>query len=139
MVLQKRFLVLGAALFLIGLITGLLPGVMANPRMGLSAHMQGLTNGMFLLALGAAWSHVSLTPKWAEAAFWLLAFGTVANWLATSLAAFWGTGRMTPIISPDPTAAGWQEALVSSLLLALTVAMLTGTIIVLAGFIRSKQ
>ena len=138
MTIQKRFLVLGAGLFLLGLVSGFLTGLMANPRMGLSAHMQGLTNGMFLIALGAAWSHVALSPRWAGAAFWLIAFGTVANWIATSLAAFWGTGIMTPIISPEPVAANWQEAIVSALLLGLTLAMLAGTVIVLAGFMRKR-
>ena len=136
MAIQKRFLVLGAALFLLGLVSGLLPGIMANPRMGLSAHMQGLTNGMFLIALGAAWPHVSLGDRLEPLCFWLLAFGTLANWLATSLAAFWGTGQLTPIISPDPTAPGWQEAIVSVMLLSLTLAMLAGTALVLAGFLR---
>lgn len=136
--IQKRLLVLGAALFLLGLLSGLVTGFMANPRMGLSAHMQGLTNGTFLLALGAAWPHVALGPRLQSLAFWLLAFGTVANWVATSLAAFWGTGELTPIISPEPAAAGWQEGVVSILLMALTLAMLAGSALVLAGFLRRR-
>ncbi len=77
--LQKAFLVLGTMLFLAGLLTGLATGVMANPRMGLSAHMQGLTNGMFLLAVGASWRFVSSGPLMSKATFWLLAYGTVAK------------------------------------------------------------
>ncbi len=76
---QKAFLVLGTALFLLGLLTGLATGTVANPRMGLSADMQGLTNGLFLIAVGAAWRIVSLPKPAARATFWLLAYGTLAN------------------------------------------------------------
>lgn len=136
-IIGMRLIRLGLALFLLGLASGLVTGMMANPRMGLSAHMQGITNGVFLLALGAIWPKVHL-PAWGHrAAFWLLAYGTVINWLSTSLAAFWGTGKMTPIVSPNPTAKPWQETMVSIGLLSLTLAMLAGTIIVLAGLFRN--
>ncbi|MDX1581161.1 MAG: hydrogenase, partial [Alphaproteobacteria bacterium] len=95
---RKRLLVLGAALFLLGLISGLVTGLMVNPRMGLSAHMQGITNGVFLLAVGAIWHRVNLSQLGQWITSWTLALGTTLNWLITQLAAFWGTGRMTPII-----------------------------------------
>lgn len=136
--IQKSFLVLGASLFLLGLLSGLATGFMANPRMGLSAHMQGLTNGLLLLAVGAAWQFVVLGNRMAHAAFWLLAYGTVANWLSTLLAAAWNTGQLTPIHSPSPTASPLQEAIVSFGLLSLTAAMIAGTLIILVGFVRSR-
>jgi len=46
----------GMLLFLLGLITGLLEQRFANVRMGLSAHLEGVMNGILLLALGAAWN-----------------------------------------------------------------------------------
>lgn len=133
---QRNLLRLGAGLFLLGLLSGLVTQAMANPRMGLSAHMQGITNGVFLIALGAAWRHVRLGRRLQWAAFWLLAYGTVMNWLATSLAALWGTGQMTPIVSPEPSAPPWQEAIVSAGLLTLTLAMLAGIVLVLIGLFR---
>lgn len=136
--LRQRFLILGAVLFLFGLVSGLLTGLMANPRMGLSAHLQGITNGVFLLAVGAAWDRVALSPRLSGVTFWLLASGTILNWAATSLAAFWGTGELTPIISPHPTAAPWQEAVVSTGLIALTLAMLAGSALLLYGFVRRR-
>lgn len=136
--LQKAFLVLGAVLFLAGLITGLATGLMANPRMGLSAHMQGLTNGMFLLAVGASWRFVSSGPKTSKVIFGLLAYGTVANWLSTALAAIWNTGELTPIHGPQPSAAPWQEMIVSFGLLSLTVSMILGTLLLIAGYLRFR-
>ena len=139
MSLQKAFLVVGASLFLLGLISGLLTGLMANPRMGLSAHLQGLTNGMFLIAVGAAWRYVGLGQLAAGITFWLLAYGTVANWVSTTLAAAWDTGLLTPIHGPEPNASPWQESVVSLGLLSLTVAMIVGTILLIIGFVRGPS
>ena len=136
---QKAFLVLGSSLFLLGLLTGLATGILANPRMALSAHIQGLTNGMFLLAVGATWRHVKLSKGWASATFWLLAYGTVMNWVSTTLAALWNTGALTPIHGPQPTATEWQESIVSFGLLSLTIAMIAGTVILLIGYARKSN
>lgn len=138
MSLQKGFLSLGATLFLLGLVSGLVTGMMANPRMGLSAHMQGLTNGMFLIAVGAAWQFVRLGRLAALATFLLLAYGTVANWVSTTLAAVWNTGQLTPIHGAEPNALPWQESIVSAGLLSLTVAMIIGTLLLMIGFVRGS-
>jgi len=136
MSLQKGFLIMGATLFLLGLASGLAIGMMANPRMGLSAHIQGLTNGMFLIAVGAAWRFVGLGRRAAVVTFCLLAYGTVANWASTTLAAVWNTGQLTPIHAPEPNALAWQEGIVSAGLLSLTVAMISGTLLLLVGFLQ---
>jgi hydroxylaminobenzene mutase len=46
----------GMLLFLFGLVTGLLEQRLTNMRMGLSAHLEGVMNGTFLIALGAIWT-----------------------------------------------------------------------------------
>jgi len=43
----------GVFLFLIGLVTGLQERRFKNMRMALSAHLEGVMNGTFLIALGA--------------------------------------------------------------------------------------
>ena len=51
----------GMLLFLLGLITELLEQrFFTNVRMSLSAHLEGVMNGILLLALGAAWNEVRL-------------------------------------------------------------------------------
>jgi hydroxylaminobenzene mutase len=137
--IQRRLLILGAILFLLGLLTGFVPGALANPRMGLASHLEGVMNGMFLIALGAAWGHVCLGARAESVAFWSLAFGTTANWLTTLLAAVWGTGRMTPLAAPGLKGLPWQEAVISAGLIALSVAMVVGTALVLLGFVRNAR
>lgn len=46
-----RLIFLGVVLFLLGLIVGLIVPMLANPRMGLSSHIEGILNGMFLMLL----------------------------------------------------------------------------------------
>jgi len=38
-----------------GLLTGFVETKFLNPRMGLAAHLEGVMNGTFLVALGAVW------------------------------------------------------------------------------------
>lgn len=85
-----RLIQLGVLLFLLGLMTGFVVPVLALPRMGLASHLEGLMNGIFLMALGLVWPRLSLTAFWHQVSFWLAVFGTFANWLAVLLSAFWG-------------------------------------------------
>lgn len=50
--MQKLLFTIGLALFLIGLLTGLVIPALKNPRMALSSHLEGVLNGMFLVVLG---------------------------------------------------------------------------------------
>lgn len=69
----------GMLLFLLGLVTGLLEQRFTNMRMGLSAHLEGVMNGTFLIALGAIWTEVRLSPPAKAIAFWIALYGTYAN------------------------------------------------------------
>jgi hypothetical protein len=50
---DRRLMWHGMFLFLLGLITGLVEQRFTNIRMGLSAHLEGVMNGILLVALGA--------------------------------------------------------------------------------------
>jgi hydroxylaminobenzene mutase len=54
----------GILLFSLGLFSGLFIPLMANPRMGLSAHLEGIMNGIFLVILGFLWNKLSLSEIW---------------------------------------------------------------------------
>ncbi len=40
-------------------LTGFVEQKFINPRMGLAAHLEGVMNGTYLIALGAVWAEVS--------------------------------------------------------------------------------
>jgi hydroxylaminobenzene mutase len=123
----------GVLLFLLGLVTGLAIQRFENPRMGLAAHLEGLMNGTFLLALGAAWHRVRLTPRLAAAGFGIALYGAYANWAATTIAAVFGTAAMTPLASGVHRGQGWQELLVAFGFGSVAVAMLAASAIILWG------
>lgn len=129
----------GATLLLLGLVSGLVTTLVANPRMGLSAHLEGMLNGILLIALGSAWTAVELPRRLKHAALLFLIFGSAMNWLATQLSAVWGTGALTPIIAPRPSAMATQEMLVSIMLGSVAIAMLLGTLLVAIGFCRTER
>jgi len=130
---SQRLLCAGFLLLLLGLLTGFSLQLLANPRMGLASHMQGITNGLLLVALGLCWGRLVLSSRAAWLAGWLALYGTYANWLATLLAAIWGTGAMMPLAAAGFAAAPWQEQVVSLLLASLSVAMVAALLLVVWG------
>ena len=106
----------GMFLFLLGLISGFVEQKLINPRMGLAAHLEGVMNGTFLVALGCAWSYVRLSPPMKLAAYWIALYGTYVNWATTGLAAVLGTAALSPITGAGHHAQPGQEKLITALL-----------------------
>jgi hydroxylaminobenzene mutase len=134
MISRKRQLLRhGIFLFLLGLLTGLAVQALKNPRMGLSAHLEGLMNGTFLAVLGLLWSELRLSPRAGRAVLWLALYGAYANWASTLLAAAFGTSGMTPIAGAGHVGARWQELAVDFGLVSLSLAIIACCVIVLVG------
>jgi hypothetical protein len=55
-----RLIQLGVFLFLLGLLGGFAIPFLANPRMGLASHLEGVMNGMLLVLLGLIWPRLTL-------------------------------------------------------------------------------
>ncbi len=132
---SDRLLFLGILLFLFGLLIGLFVPMMTNQRMGLSAHLEGIMNGMFLVILGLIWNKLVLNDKWLTSAFWLILYGSFANFVAVSVAAFTGAGKMMPLAG-GKEGTSVVEGLISFLLISLALAMIFVCLIVLAGLLR---
>ena len=128
----------GLFLFLCGLLAGLFVQNMANPRMALSAHLEGVMNGMFLVLLGLIWKRLILSKTLLKATFWLVVYGTFANLIAVIIAALTGFGKMIPIAGGQEGSKA-VEMLISFLLMSLALCMLAVCIIVLIGFYRHMQ
>lgn len=131
---RRRLLWHGMLLFLLGLVTGLFEQALKNPRMGLAAHLEGLMNGTFLLALGAAWSEVRLSDRTSRVAFGLALYGAYANWVATIFAAILGTAAMTPLAAGTFKGQAWQELVVTFGFVSVGLAMLVSSGLLLWGF-----
>ena len=131
--MDTLLLQLGLALFLIGLLTGLVIPKLSNPRMGLASHLEGVLNGIFLVVLGLLWQRLNLSNGWLAITFWLAVYGSFANWLATFLAAFWGAGKLMPIAGMSRQGSARKEGAIRFLLTTLSVAMIAVCVIVIVG------
>jgi hydroxylaminobenzene mutase len=136
---RRRLLWHGMFLFLLGLFTGFAEPQFANPRMGLAAHLEGVMNGTFVLALGAVWAEVALPPGARTAAYWLVLYGTYANWAVTALAAVFGTGALSPITAAGRSALPWQESLVTIGFISVGIAIVAATVLILWGLRRAAR
>lgn len=120
----------GMVLFFLGLITGLQLPAMTNQRMGLSAHLEGILNGLFLMLLGLIWPKIKCPPRMLNLIYILVLYAGFANFAAVLLAGITGAGKMMPIAGG---AEGTQvlELIISSLLVTLTVSILVAVILLL--------
>lgn len=133
---SKRLVFMGVLLFFLGLFVGLFIPLMANPRMGLSTHLEGIMNGVFMTVLGLVWHRIDLSEKWLSTAFWLTIYGTFANFVAVLIAAITGAGKMMPIAKGQEKGPV-LEAVISFLLVSLAVVMLVACVIILIGLYRN--
>jgi hydroxylaminobenzene mutase len=123
----------GMFLCLLGLVTGLLERRFTNIRMGLAAHLVGVTNGTFLIALAAIWANVGLPPRAKAAAQWTALYGAYANWLFTTLAAVFGTAALSPITAAGHRGKPWQENVEKAGFLTVAVSIIASSVLVLWG------
>jgi len=124
----------GIFLFLLGLLTGFVIPALTNPRMGLSAHMEAVLNGMFLAIVGGVvWNELTLPERMARTVFWLLLCAAYGSWVFCLLAAVFGASEMLPIAGAGYRAEPWQEQLVSAGLSVVALSVLLASILVLYG------
>ena len=134
---KRRLLWHGMFLLLLGLLTGFVEQKFNNVRMGLAAHLEGVMNGTFLVALGAIWTEVRLSPRLKVAAYWSALYGTYANWAVTTLAAIFGTAALSPISATGHSAQPWQEGAVTFGFMSVGIVIVASSILVLWGLRRT--
>lgn len=134
---DDALLALGVALFFAGLVSGMVVPRLAIPRLGVTSHLEGTQNGMFLILAGLMWDRLELGETSLHIAFWTLLYGTWANWGATLLAGIWGTGKATPISSGGRTGKPVHEMIVSTMLMGVGIADLVAVTIIFIGLVAS--
>jgi hydroxylaminobenzene mutase len=134
---KRRLLWHGMFLFLLGLLTGFVELKFTNVRMGLAAHLEGVMNGTFLVALGAIWTEVMLSPALKVAAYWSVLYGSYANWAVTTLAAIFGTAALSPISAAGHSGRPWQEGAVTFGFISVGIVMVVSAVLILWGLRRT--
>ena len=134
-----RLLQAGATLFLLALFVGIAIPAFAVPRLGLSTHLLGITQGIFLLALGLVWPRLALAPAKARAGHGLAVYGCLAPWTANLLAAVWGAGSsMLPMAAGGARGSSLQEAVIRVLLMSGALSLVATMVLVVWGLRRQR-
>jgi hydroxylaminobenzene mutase len=135
---NRLLLRLGFILILLSLFTGLAIPALPNPRLGLAAHVAGITSALVLIAIGAVGQAIVLGVRARTAMTWSWVYAAYANWLACVLGAVTGASRLTPIAGGASSGSAMAENLVAFLLLSLSLAAIAGTILAVWG-LRKKE
>jgi len=129
----------GFFLLLCALVTGLAVPGFTNPRMAVSAHLEGVMNGLLLVIVGLVWSHLGLSGRLAKIVFWLFAYAAFANWGVTTLAAALGTSRLTPMAGAGYSASPMQENVVQVIQVSLALAVIAAVALVVYSLRGRKE
>jgi (hydroxyamino)benzene mutase len=129
----------GVILALLSSLSGFAPLVVRNPRMGLAAHVAGLMSALLLLALGAAWAAVKLSPGKERLAAVLLLWTAYGNWAITLVASMTGAKQFAPQAGEGFGASAAVEKATLLLILTVAVSTLAGLGLVLSGLRRRES
>ncbi|MBI1876611.1 MAG: hydrogenase [Acidobacteria bacterium] len=133
---KRRLIWHGIFLFMLGLLSGVVVPIVRNPRMGLSAHLGGVLDGMFLVLLGLMWPDLRMPPRLAIATFWVVLVAAYAGWAAQLVAAAFGTSWVMPIAGAGYVGTWWQETLVAFIAGSFSLAILIACGLLLYGLRR---
>jgi hydroxylaminobenzene mutase len=137
--LSYALLVLGAFLFLIGLLQGTIIQVFHSPRLALSAHIAAVQNGMVLLIFGLLWSRLRLSETLARVASISAIGGMYLIWIGFTLAATTGSSMVLQFAGAGYTASPKWEWVVAAIIYAGSAASIVAAFLVLVGLVKKKQ
>ncbi len=111
----RRMLQIGLLLLLFGLLVGFAIPAFVVPRLGLTAHVLGVTQGILLIVIGLLWTKLKLTRTASGIGFWMVVYGCFVSWAVTALAAAWGAGSsMMPITAGQAHGSAIQEGIITA-------------------------
>jgi (hydroxyamino)benzene mutase len=129
-----RLLQVGILLFLLALIVGLAVPKFAVPRLGLSTHLLGIMQGLFLMVIGLLWPQLKLPYAMAQGGVWLAVYGCFAAWTANLFAGILGAGNtMLPIAAGQAHGSEFQETVVAISLRTAAVSLIAVSLLILWG------
>jgi (hydroxyamino)benzene mutase len=135
--MAQHLLFHGTLLFLLGLINGAVIPLFLNKRMGLSAHLAGVQNGLALIAFGLIWMYADVPL--AVVAYWSALFSMYGIWIGLVLAGVWGTSRSTPIAGKGYSASIAKENIVTWVIKSASVAAILATSLLVIGLYKNLE
>lgn len=136
---QKRLIISGALLFLLGLLEGVVIPYFTNTRMGLSAHLAAVQSAMALMVFGAIWSHVKLSDALLSLTAWASIFSMYVVWIGLTLAGILGTSKATPIAGAGFKGSANAELLTESIITLGAAAGIVGAGLLVYGLWQGRN
>lgn len=129
-----RLVQVGLLLFFSALIVGVLVPRFGLPRAGLSAHLLGVLQGIFLVVVGLLWPKVHLSRAVSWVAFWLLIYGCLAAWTANIAAGVWRAGgALLPTAAGSAQGSTVQEWVIAVELRSAAVSLIVALVLLVWG------
>lgn len=129
-----RLIQAGMSLFLLALLVGLIVPRFAVPRLGLSTHLLGIMQGIFLMVVGLLWERLRISLLMSRIGIGVLVYGCLAAWVANLSAAILGAGNsMLPIAAGSAHGSSVQEAIIAIALRSAAVSLIAAALLVLWG------
>jgi len=129
-----RLVQVGMILFLAALLIGLAVQQFAVPRLGLSTHLLGIMQGLFLMTIGQLWPRLSLTRGQSRVTFWLAVYGCLAPLAANLLGALWGAGNtLLPIAAGQAHGSALQEGIITGALRTGGASLIAASMLIVWG------
>ncbi len=126
-------------LFLFAMLVGLVVPRFAIPRLGLSTHLLGIMQGIFLMVLGQIWPRLRLVPVLSRIGFVLATYGSFTAWTANLSAAIWGAGgSMLPIAAGAARGSSFQETMIAIALRSAAMSVIAVALLVSWGLMRGS-
>ncbi len=130
----QRVVQAGALIFLLSVLLGFLVPKFALPRVGLSAHLVGVMQGLLMLTSGQLWTRLSLRPAWSRFACILTIGGGYSAWFGNVLAGAWGAGgTLLPQAAGSARGSEFKEMVLVLLLRGGGLALVVGWLVILWG------
>jgi len=121
-------------LFLCALVVGVFIPKFGAPRVGLSVHLLGVLQGIFLALVGLLWPRLQFSRTVSWVAFGLLIYGCLSAWIANLLAAVWGAGgTLLPIAAGSAQGNAIQEWVIAIGLRSAAVSLVASLLLLLWG------
>jgi (hydroxyamino)benzene mutase len=131
---SHRLIQMGMLLFLFSLLVGLAVPKFTTPRVGLSAHLLGIMQGIFLMVIGLLGPRLKLGRTTSQLVFWLSIYGCFAAWAANVFAGISGAGNtMLPIAAGQAHGSVPEEGIIAVALMTAAVSLITVSLLVLWG------
>ncbi|MEO1376347.1 MAG: hypothetical protein AAFW70_18985 [Cyanobacteria bacterium J06635_10] len=137
---KRKLLWHGIFLCTLGFIVGLFIPLYANPRAGLATHLLGITEGLFLVAIGFCYGELKLPLVVAKLNFWMLLVSAYFGLFGEFLGATLGVNRILVVTGIGlPENNPWLETSIELIIKCISIFILLSCFIVLFGLRGTKS